>query len=56
MISTASSVSMSAAVIGAGRVLLDAQHLGRIAVVLHDQRLDVEHDVGDVLEHALASW
>ena len=37
----------------AGRVLLDAQHAGRIAVVLHDQRFDVEHDVGDVFEHAL---
>ena len=44
---------MSAAGDRAGRVLLDAQHAGRIAVVLHDQRLDVEHDVGDVLEHAL---
>ena len=43
---------MSAASDRAGRVLLDAQHRGRIAVVLHDQRLDVEHDVGDVFEHA----
>ena len=44
---------MSAAGDRAGRVLLDAEHARRIAVVLHDQRLDVEHDVGDVFEHAL---
>ena len=36
----------------AARVLLDADDLGRFAVVLDDQRLDVEDDVGDVLDHA----
>ena len=43
---------MSAPVTSAGRVLLDGDDAGRIAVVLHHQRLDVEHDVGHVLEHA----
>ena len=28
------------------------KHAGRLAVVLDDQRLDVEHDVGDVFEDA----
>ena len=50
--STDSSVSMSPARIVAGAVTLDAQHLGRVEVVLHHQRLDVEHDVGDVLQDA----
>ena len=27
-------------------------HLGRLAVVLHHQRFDVEHDVGDVFDDA----
>ncbi len=36
----------------AARVLLDPHDAGLIAVVLDDQRLDVEHDVGDVLDHA----
>ena len=43
---------MSAPVTAPAVLLLDAEHLGRVAVVLHDQRLDVEHDVGDVFEHA----
>jgi hypothetical protein len=33
-------------------VLLDPQHLGGIAVVLHHQRLDVQHHVRHVLDHA----
>ena len=33
-----------------------ADDAGLLAVVLDDQRLDVEHDVGDVLDHARASW
>jgi hypothetical protein len=37
----------------AGAVLLDTQHARRVAVILHHQRFDVEHDVGDVLEDAL---
>ena len=31
---------------------LDAEHLRRVAVVLHHERLDVQHDVGDVFHHA----
>ena len=42
--------------VGAGHhaalVALDADDLGRFAVVLDDQRLDVEHDVGHVFDHA----
>ena len=36
----------------AAAVLLDADDARLLAVVLHHQRLDVEHDVGDVLDHA----
>ena len=33
-------------------VLFDPHAPGALAVVLDDQRLDVEHDVGHVLDHA----
>ena len=36
----------------AAGVLLDADHAGLLAVVLDHQRLDVEHDVGHVVQHA----
>jgi hypothetical protein len=35
----------------AGRISFDAKHAGRFAVILHDQRLHVEHDIGDVFEN-----
>ena len=44
---------MSAAGNPPRRVLLDAQDAGRLAVVFHDQRFDVEHDIGDVFDHAV---
>ena len=37
---------------GPSRILLDAKHLRTFAVVLDDQRLYVEHDVGNVFHHA----
>src|SRR5439155_4503964 len=36
----------------AGSVLFDSDDPRRIAVVLDDERLDVEHDVGNVFQHA----
>src|SRR4029078_4370818 len=35
-----------------GRGLLDAQDTGGLAVVFHDERFDVEHDIGDVFGNA----
>jgi hypothetical protein len=52
MTSTSASACTSAPVTTPARVLLDRDHAGRFAVVLDHQRLDVQHDVGDVLQHA----
>ena len=43
---------MSAPVTTPGVFFSTRMHAGRIAVVLDDQRLDVEHDVGDVFDDA----